>query len=311
MASTQYAFTRGLDYASIVATSEHVAWTVSEIFGDRSFDASRPIVPTSWVGTIGLDFLDEREQRTLNHCRAFSYVHLLGNYEEFIPLHLNGLVRQDWRGDRSHFRALLRFGDEELKHQELFREAELVLERSCDHPFVRYFDDDKVRVTDFTRDSLEHSPLARFLLLLAFEWGTQRHYVESIRDRAADRGDGLYADVLKAHWVEEAQHVKSDTVEIARLATGMSDEEIASAFDELGSLGRLIDASLVGQAAAEVETLQCVSGRRLPDAQVTQLRETLHRSLGAIIVGISLTHPNFTRIARELSPDGAARLLDS
>jgi hypothetical protein len=91
----------------------------------------------------------------------------------------------------------------------------------------------------------------------------------------------------------------------------MSDDEIASAFDELGSLGRLIDSTLVGQAAAEVETLQRVRGRRLPDAQVTQLRETLHRSLGAIVVGISLTHPNFTRIARELSADGAARLLDS
>ena len=78
MPSTQYAFTRGLDYASIVATSEHVAWTVSEVFGDRSFDTSSPIVPTSWVGTIGVDFLDEGEQRTLNHCRAFSYVSLLG-----------------------------------------------------------------------------------------------------------------------------------------------------------------------------------------------------------------------------------------
>jgi hypothetical protein len=168
-----------------------------------------------------------------------------------------------------------------------------------------------VRVTDFTRASLEHSPLARFLLLLAFEWGTQQHYVESMRDRTADRGDGLYADVLKAHWVEEAQHVKSDTVEIARLATGMSAEEIDAAFDELGSLGRLIDTSLAGQAGAEVETLERVSGRRLPDAQLTQLRETLHHSLSVIIVGISLTHPNFTRIARDLSPEGAARLLDS
>src|SRR5262249_59055695 len=112
----------------------------------------------------------------------------------------------------------------------------------------------KVRVTDFTRASLEHSPLARFLLLLAFEWGTQRHYVESIRDRAGNRGDGLYADVLKAHWVEEAQHVKSDAVEIARLTTGMSDEEIAAAFDELGSLGRLIDATLLPQAAPHATT---------------------------------------------------------
>src|SRR5262245_10465868 len=73
-----YEFAKGLDHAWIVAASERVAWTVDEIFGNRRFDASRPIVPASWVGTQDLGFLDEREQRTLNHCRAFSYAHLLG-----------------------------------------------------------------------------------------------------------------------------------------------------------------------------------------------------------------------------------------
>src|SRR5687768_9504392 len=84
MGSTTYVFTQGLDYASIVAASEKVAWTVDEIFRDRRFDASKPIVPASWVRTQALEFLTDQEQLTLNHCRAFSYVHLLGNYEEFI-----------------------------------------------------------------------------------------------------------------------------------------------------------------------------------------------------------------------------------
>ena len=35
MKSESYAFVRGADYASTVTTSEKVAWTVDEIFGDR------------------------------------------------------------------------------------------------------------------------------------------------------------------------------------------------------------------------------------------------------------------------------------
>ena len=120
--------TRGLDYAAVVAASERVAWRVGEIFDGRAFDASGPIVPASWTGTLHLAFLDARAQRTLNHCRAFSYVHLLGHFEEFAPVHLSNVVRDSCHDDRAQLRALMRFGDEELKHQQLFQQAEHVLE---------------------------------------------------------------------------------------------------------------------------------------------------------------------------------------
>jgi hypothetical protein len=42
-----------------------------------------------------------------------------------------------------------------------------------------------------------------------------------------------------------------------------------------------------------------------------QLRETLHRSPSAILIGISLGHPSFTRVARAVSAAAAARLLGS
>jgi hypothetical protein len=308
MGSTTYAFTRGLDYASIVAASEQVAWTVDEIFRDRRFDASKPIVPASWVRTQALTFLNDREQRTLNHCRAFSYVHLLGNYEEFIPLHLTGQMQQDWHDDRAHLRALLRFGEEEMKHQQLFRRAETVLEHSCGHAFGRYFDEHKARVTALTNAVLAYPPLPRFLLLLAFELGTRRHYVESLREHTEESGDSLYADVLKAHWIEENQHTKSDILEIAQLARELSPEELSTAFDQVAGIGELIDATFVGQVDREIDTLQQVTGRAFTDAQATALRDTLYHSLSAIIAGVSLTHPGFTKVALELSKEGAAKL---
>ena len=102
----------------------------------------------------------------------------------------------------------------------------------------------KTRVTEFTNAVLAYPPLPRFLLLLAFEFGTRRHYVESVRDHTAERGDPLYVDVLQAHWLEEAQHVKSDMLEVAQLARELSPEELSGAFDHVVGIGGLVDATL-------------------------------------------------------------------
>ena len=195
-----------------------------------------------------------------------------------------------------------------MKHQQLFRRAEAVLEESCGHPFGRYFDDEKTRVAELTDAILRHPPLPRVLMLLALEWGIQRHYVESIRGRAEQRSDPLYVDILRAHWVEEAQHTKWGTLDVARLAEESSAEELAEAFDHIRGIGRLIDATFVGQAAAEIETLQQVRGRTLSDVQLATLRDVLYRSLSAIVAGVALTHPSFTKVALALSREGAATL---
>jgi len=296
------------DYAAIVSTSERVAWTVDGIFGGRRIDASGPIVPASWVGTDALGFLDAPELLTLNHCRAFSYVHLLGNYEEFIPLHLSDAVQEDWHGDRDHLRALLRFGEEEMKHQQLFLRAERVLEESCGHAFGRHFDAGKRRASELTEAILAFPLLPRFLILLALEWGTQRHYVESIHDRDAGRGDALYVDVLRAHWIEEAQHARTDALEVARLARGASASQLSRAFDDVAGIGTLVDGTIAGQVEEEIATLSATHARAFSDSQTAVLRDVLHRSMSTIIVGVSLGHPRFARVARELSRDGAAKL---
>ena len=300
------ALTRMLDYPSIVATSEHVAWTVDDVFRDRRFDPSKPIVPAPWVGTGALDFLDDAQQLALNHCRAFSYVHLLGNFEEFVPVHLTRTVEGDWHGDRGHLRALFRFGEEEMKHQELFLRAETDLEHACGHLFGRYFDAGKTRVRELTGAILARPPLARFLMVLALELGTQRHYVASVRDHAG--ADRLYVELLKAHWIEEAQHVKTDLLEIEQLADDMGPEELCTTFDHVAAIGTLVDAAFIGQADEEIETLQRVTGRTLSGAQVIALRDTLHGSLRNIMAGVGLTHPTFTTVALALSKEGAATL---
>jgi hypothetical protein len=113
---------------------------------------------------------------------------------------------------------------------------------------------------------------------------------------------------LKAHWLEEAQHVKADMLENAQLARALSPEELSTAFEQMAGIGALVDATLVGQVDQEIATLQQVTGRTLTEAEATALRDTLYRSLQAIIAGVSLTDPSLRKVALELSPAGAAKL---
>lgn len=306
MATATYAFTRGADYPEIVAISQKVEWAVEEVFGDRRFDTTKKIIPDSWVRTQHLAFLTAQEQQTLNHLRAFSYVHLFGNYEEFIPVHLMELAQQDWHGDRAHLRALFRFGDEEMKHQQLFLRAEAVLEASYGYACGRYFDKD--RLAAFTQATLAYPPLPRALILLALEWGSQRHYVDSVRDRTGDRSDPLYVDLLKYHWIEETQHTKTGLLEIAQLARDNGADDLSAAFDDIQGIGSLVDETFVGQVEQELQTFQRVTGRTLTESEANTLREALYQSMRAIWAEVSLTHPNFKQVALELSKDGAAKL---
>lgn len=195
-----------------------------------------------------------------------------------------------------------------MKHQELFRRAERVLEASCGHPFGRYFDANKEKVTALTNAILSYSALPRFLIMLALECGTQCHYVESIQARDGRGADPLYVDLLKAHWIEEAQHIKSDQLEIARLANTMSADARSAAFDDLLAIGALVDATFVGQAHEEIKTLGRVTGRTFAAGELAALQDTLHRSLSRIFSAVGLTHPRFANVARDLSTDGAAKL---
>ena len=66
----------------------------------------------------------------------------------------------------------------------------------------------------------------------------------------------LYLDVLKAYWLEEAQHVKADMLEVAQLARALSPEELSVAFDQVVEIGGLVDATFVGQVDQGIDTLQ-------------------------------------------------------
>ncbi len=166
----------------------------------------------------------------------------------------------------------------------------------------------KERVRAFTNAVLGYPLLPRFLLLTAFEWGSQCHYVESVRDREGDRSDRLYVDMLKYHWIEENQHTKTDVLEIARMAASMTPHELTETFDQLQGIAALVDETFVGQVEAELATFQTVTGHKSSESQAEALDDRLLGTMRVIWADVGLTHPSFKRMALDLSKKGAAKM---
>ena len=242
-----------LSYPAILAASDRAAWQIDEVIGPgAAFDFSKPFMPESLARTHQLNFLAEEERLTLNHIRAHEYLSLFGLVEEFILPFIMDHVRPDLpNSDDVRVRALLQFAAEEAKHIQLLKRFHQL--------FVAGFGTQCELIGPpkaIAKVVLGHQPLSIALFILMIEWMTQSHYVGSVRGEA--ELDPLFANLLRCHWVEEAQHAKLDTLMVEALAEGMTAREIHGAVN--GFLAHPILVKGAPEAVVEVGA-QLVSAR--------------------------------------------------
>lgn len=78
-----------------------------------------------------------------------------------------------------------------------------------------------------------------FLAALHLEWLTQKHYVESVKDNAAEALDPLFCSLLRHHWLEERQHAKIDTLIVDKIASALEPQKIETGIDDYMDIGKL------------------------------------------------------------------------
>src|SRR5262245_4369912 len=112
-------------YARAVAASKRVRWTIDEdVIQKRTFDTTQKFLPDGLSKVKDFYFLTAAEQRYLSQIQGRTYANIFGLVELFIDAKMLELSRDFWFGDQIALEALVRFSDEELKHQELFRRIE-------------------------------------------------------------------------------------------------------------------------------------------------------------------------------------------
>ena len=115
-------------YAECVGASKRVRWDIDrDVIRGREFDTSHKFLPDSISGVDKLGFLSEDEALFLSQIQGRTYANIFGLVERFINCKVLELSKLHWTGDQIALEALVRFSDEELKHQELFRRIERMI----------------------------------------------------------------------------------------------------------------------------------------------------------------------------------------
>ncbi len=287
-------------YDAVLETSLKAAWRLDDILAPgQELDFSRNFLPESLARTAELETLGPDEQRALNHINAHQYLRLFVIVEQFIIPALLDHSRSLLLSNPTGLRAVLNFAGEEAKHIHLFERFELA--------FVRQFPVKCEMIGPseaIGAEVLRRRPVGVGLAILMFEWMTQTHYVDSVKD--AGDIDPLFKSMLKHHWIEEAQHAKLDTLLIDSLAEDLADDEREAAIDDFVEIVAFFDEGLKEQASLNLDALERLTGRPLDDRDAIQAQQ--HQAARWAYLGSGMTHPMFVATVEEMSPRGAGRI---
>jgi para-aminobenzoate N-oxygenase AurF len=241
-------------YRKCLHNAQKVTWDIdTDVIRFRQLDTDSKYLPDSLSLVTQLPFLNVGQQRLLSQVQGRTYAYLFGLIERCINAKVLELGRAHCLGDQTAVAALLKFVQEELKHQELFRRIEKLADLALP-PGYRMTTDPNSAAGAI----LAKSTWAVLALTCFVEIFTQAHYLHSIRDDA--ELSPLFKDVFYYHWIEEVQHATLDEIEWQRVHDGMQPEAIDAAVTDFVELLRMVDGILQTQATADGEYFCSNSG---------------------------------------------------
>lgn len=252
-------------YARCVDLSKRVRWDIDDdVIRGRTLDFQHKFLPDSLSLANELDFLSDSERRFLSQVQGRTYANLFGLIERYINAKILEVSQEHWFGNQVALEALVRFSDEELKHQELFRRIEYL--SSADMPDGYEVVADANEVAQVV---LSKSTWAVMALTYHIEIFTQVHFKKSI-EPDPDLSD-LWKDVFLFHWREESQHAVIDELEWRREDAKISDDERDAAVTDLIELVGAIDGILQAQATADAAYFVRTLGRELDAGDIERI----------------------------------------
>ena len=205
-------------------------------------------------------------------------------------------TRDHWLGDQTALEALIRFSDEELKHQELFRRVETMMADGMPEGYKFLPDPDMVAAA-----VLKNSTWAVLALILEIELFTQEHYKQSIEPE--ENLSELYKDIFLFHWKEETTHAMMDELEWPREDSKLSAEERDRAIDELIAIVADVDGILQNQSAADVDYFTQICDRSFIDDEVQRIKDAVLKAYRWQYIFSGVEHPRFQKLYQELTTE--------
>jgi hypothetical protein len=290
-------------YAATIDASKRVRWEIDrDVIRGRKFDMGKHFLPDSLSKVTQLTFLRPNEMRFLSQIQGRTYANIFGLVERVVAANTMAATKDHLLGDQLAFEALIRFTDEELKHQALFRRIEEML--APEMPAGYTFAHDANAVANAVLSKSSWSVLG---LILGIEIVTQAHYRSSIEP------DGnlseLWKDVFLFHWKEESQHAILDELEWRREDAKLDDAARDRGVDDLIALVGAVDGLLVAQASADAEYFIARAGRAFSSAEAKAIHDGVLKAYRYQHIVTTVSEPRYTKALSELvTPAQMARI---
>jgi hypothetical protein len=292
-------------YAQVVRLSKKSEWQIDrDLLQNRQFDFTRNFLPAGLSRVDTIPFLSTHDARLLSQIQGRTYAYIFGLVERFISAKMLDQGRAHALGDQHALEALIRFTNDELKHQELFRRVEQMIADQMPLGYRQV-----ANPSDVARAVLAASTWAVLALTCHIELFVQSHYVESIVSDA--NLCPLFKDVFKYHWKDESQHVVLDELEWKDEHARLSPAQRDQAVDDLIALVGAVDGILQGQSAADVEYFTRIASREFTEGEIANINRTV---LGAyrwqyIITGVQ--HPHFGKLLSSMTTPAQMQRIQS
>jgi len=288
-----------LTYQGLLEASRRANWRIDDIIGgDKKLDFTKRFLPETFARTETLEFLNPGERLLLNQVRSRGYLAMFELLEQVIVPFMSDQARDESDEEPHLAPALRNLVREENKHRELFRRflAEFDQSFGVECGFIG-------PAPEIVAAFLAHGAMGVTIAVLALEWMSQDHYVESVKDDQTL--DPQFKSLLKHHWEEELQHARLDELLLKSMAAASASPEIDRAVDEFFDIGGFLGAGLGQQAALDLEALQHASGRRLSAAEQEEFLRQQCQALRWTFLGTTMRNANFLDAIESLG--GAAR----
>lgn len=281
-------------YQRCVMASKRISWRIEEdVIRSREFDRQEKFLPDSLSLVQELSFLGRADQVFFSQIQGRTYANIFGLVERFINAKVLELGQLYVLGDQVALEALVRFSDEEIKHQALFRRIEMMTAAVMPEGYSFAIEPNEV-----AQAVLSKSTWAVLGLTCHIELFTQQHYRQSIAF-----GDGLsplYKDVFLFHWREESQHAVLDEIEWREEDKKLSVQQRDEAVDDLIALVSAVDQILQQQAEADAAYFVSASLADYNEQQKSAIKVTFLRAYRWQYIVSGLKHTRFIHILAEL-----------
>ncbi len=283
-------------YARCIENSKRMRWDIDkDVIRGRALDTRHAFLPDGLSLADELAFLSADQKRFLSQVQGRTYANMFGLVERFIGAKMLEVGRDHGLGDQTALEAVVRFADEELKHQELFRRIEILA--GARMPEGYKFIPKPNEVASFV---LAKSTWAVLALTCHIELFTLAHYRASIE--GAQGLSDLFKDVLLYHWREESQHAIIDEMEWVREDSKLaSASESDAAVDDFIELVKGVDGLLQVQAKADAYYFLKASALPEEDARAQKVKDAMLKAYRWQYIVSGAIQPRFQKTLGELT----------